>query len=280
MEINRRAFIASLGGAGAVALMTSDEKADALEHYMESRLDQSGVIETEERQFPTVAEIAAGNADLSREYRNGVGALFVNRNDGDREVDGKLRKLQTMPDQPTLLDFFQYRFSWTNHCLQSATRALKTGMREEIVLASLLHDVAISVMHAEHGYWGAQLFEPYVPEITTFAIRYHQTLRFFPDSDFGYEYPEGYLRVFGEDYVPDPYLQQTYEWVRNHKWYEHPRLVTVNDLYAFDPSAKVSIEPFIDIIGRHFKQPKEGLGWDNSSSAHMWRTMIQPDRRL
>lgn len=64
------------------------------------------------------------------------------------------------------------------------------------------------------------------------------------------------------------------------KWYEHPRLVTVNDLYAFDPNAKVSIEPFIDIIGRHFKQPKEGLGWDNSSSAHMWRTMINPDRRL
>ena len=44
-----------------------------------------------------------------------------------------------------------------------------------------------------------------------------------------------------------------------------PRLVTVNDLYSFDPNAKVSIEPFIDIIGRHFKQPKEGLGYDNSA---------------
>ena len=52
--------------------------------------------------------------------------------------------------------------------------------------------------------------------------------------------------------------------VRNHKWYEYPRLVTVNDLYSFDPNAKVSIEPFMDIIGRHFKQPKEGLGYDNS----------------
>lgn len=88
------------------------------------------------------------------------------------------------------------------------------GMREEVILASLVHDVVISVMHAEHGYWGAQLFEPYVPEITTFAIRYHQTLRFFPDETFGYVYPEGYLRVFGEDYVPDPHLKRTYEWVR------------------------------------------------------------------
>ncbi len=145
MEINRRAFIASLGGTGAVALMSPDEKADALEHYMEARLVESGVVEgllseTQDRPIPTVADLAARNADLTRDYRNGVGALFVNRNDGDRKVDGKLRKLQTMPDQPTLLDFFRYRFSWTNHCLQSATRALKTGMPEEIVLASLLRD--------------------------------------------------------------------------------------------------------------------------------------------
>ena len=35
-----------------------------------------------------------------------------------------------------------------------------------------------------------------------------------------------------------------------------------------------------DIIGRHFKQPKEGLGFDNSSVAHMWRTMINPERGL
>ena len=39
-------------------------------------------------------------------------------------------------------------------------------------------------------------------------------------------------------------------------------------------------EPFIDIVGRHFKQPKEGLGYDNSSSAHMWRTLAFPDRSL
>ena len=68
--------------------------------------------------------------------------------------------------------------------------------------------------------------------------------------------------------------------LKNHKWYMEPRLVTVNDLYAFDPNAKVSIEPFTDIIGRHFKQPKEGLGYDNSPSAHMWRTLARPDQPL
>ena len=153
-------------------------------------------------------------------------------------------------------------------------------MREDVILACLLHDVILSVMHPDHGWWGAQLLEPYVPELTSFSLRYHQALRFYPDEAFDYVYPEGYLRVFGADYKPEPYLQRTYEFVRNHKWYEYPRLVTVNDFYSFNPDAKVSIEPFIDIIGRHFKQPKEGLGWDNSSSSHMWRTMIMPDRRL
>ena len=31
-----------------------------------------------------------------------------------------------------------------------------------------------------------------------------------------------------------------------------------------------------DIVGRHFRQPKEGLGFDNSPVAHMWRAMIWP----
>jgi hypothetical protein len=59
-----------------------------------------------------------------------------------------------------------------------------------------------------------------------------------------------------------------------------PRLVTVNDLYAFDPNAVVTVDPFVDIIGRHFKQPKEGLGNDNSAVAHMWRTIARPDSPL
>ena len=166
--------------------------------------------------------------------------------------------LPKMSDRPTLLEFFEKRFAPANHVLQSATRALKTGMPEEIILACLMHDTVHALVKVDHGWWGAQIIEPYVSEKVTFAIRHHQTLRFYPDEKFGYEYPESYLRTFGEDYKPEPYLEQNYQLVRNHKWYELPRLVTVNDLYSFDPNAKVSIEPFIDIIGRHFKQPKEG----------------------
>jgi hypothetical protein len=54
----------------------------------------------------------------------------------------------------------------------------------------------------------------------------------------------------------------------------------MNDLYSFNPHAEVSIEPFLDIVGRHFKQPKEGLGNDNSPVAHMWRAIANPDSPL
>ncbi len=272
-EIDRRAFIASLGGAAAVALMDHEARAEALEEHTENTLDalvaeQQGGTQT----FPTVAEIAEQN--LTRTTRRGVGNLFVAGN------NGTVRRLEKMPEKPTLQDFFQLRFNPANHVLQSATRAMKTGMTEEIILACLLHDVVHALVKTDHGWWGAQLFEPYVPEKTTFGIRYHQALRFYPDEANGYEYPDLYKRTFGIDYVPPPHIQATYKMVRNHKWYMEPRLVTVNDLYAFDPKAVVSLDPFIDIIGRHFKQPKEGLGNDNSPVAHMWRTLINPDAPL
>jgi hypothetical protein len=270
MEIDRRAFIASLGGPAVVAMMDHEAKAEALEHYMEEKLDEM-VAAQEPQKFPTVAEIEA--QITTRPYRRGAGDVFTGRGQN-------VKILEKMPDKPTLQDFFRLRFAPANHVLQSATRAMKTGMSEEIILACLLHDCVLSLIKPDHGWWGAQLFEPYIPEKSAFAIRYHQTLRFFPDEEAGYEYPDQYYRIFGKDYTPPQYIQDTYKWLKNHKWYMEPRLVTVNDLYAFDPNAKVSIEPFEDIIGRHFKQPKEGLGFDNSPSAHMWRTLARPDSPL
>jgi hypothetical protein len=185
-----------------------------------------------------------------------------------------------MPDKPTLVDFFKLRWAPANHVLQSATRALKTGMSEQTILACLMHDVVQNLIKVDHGWWGAQMIRPYVDEKIAWAIQYHQALRFYPDPAAGYEYPELYVRIYGKDYVPPQYIKDAYEYAKKHKWYMEARLVTVNDLYAFDPNAKVSLDPFIDIIGRHFKQPKEGLGYDNSPTAHMWRTMMFPDNPL
>lgn len=276
-DIDRRDFIASLGGVAAVSLMSHEARADALEEYMSDRLHlaqagEAGSATT--RSFPTAAELEAQIP--TRHYRRGVGRLFLTTDPEDH-----VSHLSRMPAAPTLTDFMERRFQVTNdHCLQSANKAMERGADDEIVLACLLHDHVQVMMRADHGHWGAQLFEPYVPERTAFAIRYHQALRFYPDEEAGYFYPDLYHRIFGEDYVPTPHVQRDYEYTRNHRWYDAAREVTVSDLYAFDPNAVVSLDPFVDLIGRLFKQPEEGLGNDGSPVAHMWRTIANPDAPL
>jgi hypothetical protein len=187
--------------------------------------------------------------------------------------------LPKMPAAPTLFDFFKLRFGLrhSSHLLQSAHLALKAGVDEKGVLACLLHDIAmVGLFQCDHGYWGAQLIAPYVDEELAWAVRYHQALRFFPDPAVGYEYPQAYIDFFGTDYKPEPYICAEYEYAKAHKWYGMARMITLNDVYSFDPNAKVDLEIFTDIVGRHFRQPKEGLGFDNSPVAHMWRSMIWP----
>ena len=271
LTLDRRLFIASLGGAAAVSLMSDEARADALEDAMSEALDDA-MADDVAKKFPTMAEVEAQIE--TRPNRRGVGNLFVS---GRPNV----KILSKMPEKPTFLDFFNQRFTGTaNHCLQSANRAMKTGMSDEIIFACLAHDLVHALIKVDHGWWGAQMFEPYVSENVTFAIRYHQALRFYEDKEAGYEYPDLYRNMFGADYTPEKYIDDTYKMVRNHKKYILPRQVTVNDLYAFDPNVKVTIDPFIDIIGRQFKQPKDGLGYDNSPVAHMWRSMIRPDSPL
>jgi hypothetical protein len=59
-------------------------------------------------------------------------------------------------------------FASTAHLLQSATHALKDGHNEKVIVACLLHDIAVvGLIRADHGYWGAQMIEPYVDEEVT-----------------------------------------------------------------------------------------------------------------
>jgi hypothetical protein len=119
------------------------------------------------------------------------GAALQAANPGKYFLMGADPRLPKMPDKPQLIDFFKQRFASTAHLLQSATHALKAGHNEKVVLACLLHDIGVvSFIRCDHGYWGAQLIEPYVDEEVSWAIRVHQALRFFPDESAGYAYPD------------------------------------------------------------------------------------------
>lgn len=222
-----------------------------------------------------------GTVGTGRESKE---AALLAQLDGDRVMMmGDNPALPRMPERPRLIDFFRHRFEdiTVRHLLASAKRALDEGQEEKIVLACLLHDISNGcLIRTDHGYWGAQMIAPYVDEEIAWAVRYHQALRYFPDEAVGYAYPDGYVRFFGADYVPPDYIRRDAEHARGHRWYMTSRLITLYDVYFFDRSPPIDPEMFTDLIGRHFREPEEGLGFDGSPVAHMWRTMIWPNNFL
>ena len=57
IQIDRRLFIAGLGGAAAVKMMSHEAKAEALESYMMQQLNGSAAPQS--KKFPKAAEIEA-----------------------------------------------------------------------------------------------------------------------------------------------------------------------------------------------------------------------------
>src|SRR6185437_3061654 len=160
--------------------MSMSERADELEeekmHEMERILSRS-----------TFAYLSDGKREME------TSVAMQAKHPGRYFNMGADPRLPPMPEKPTLVDYFRHRFASTAHLLQSANHAIKTGQPEKVVMACLVHDIAIvSFIRCDHGYWGAQMIEPYVDEEISWAVRTHQALRFFPDESVGYGYPDLY----------------------------------------------------------------------------------------
>lgn len=241
--------------------------------------------EMEERKLAFLNEKIAAKSVFSAmgagKIEEDTGPQMLERNPGKHLLTGPDMRLPLLPEKPTLMDFLKYRCASTAHLLQSARLARRAGLPDKIVFACLVHDIAVQCfIRCDHGYWAEQMLAPYVDEEVCWAVRMHQILRFFPDESVGYGYPEAYVRFFGAGYQPEPHVLAEYERARNHPWYMTARMITVFDEYAFDPDAQETMEDFTDLIGRHFRQPAQGLGFDASPSAHMWRTINWPTRFL
>ncbi|HXW42411.1 MAG TPA: HD domain-containing protein, partial [Xanthobacteraceae bacterium] len=149
---------------------TLSDRADALEERMMHELGERIATKS------TLFHLADGEVTMDS------GPALKAANPDKYFLMGADPRLPKMPDKPTLIDFFHNRFASLNHLLQSATLALKNGHSEKVILACLLHDIGVaSFIRADHGYWGAQMIEPYVDEEVSWAVRTHQALRFFPD---------------------------------------------------------------------------------------------------
>ena len=66
-----------------------------------------------------------------------------------------------------------YQVSRLEHSLQSATKALKAGEDEEIIVAALLHDIGDELAPMNHSEYAASILKPYVSEKTHWIVEKH-----------------------------------------------------------------------------------------------------------
>ena len=81
------------------------------------------------------------------------------------------RILKYLSAQTTTLE--GYQITRLEHSLQAATRAYKNGEDEEMVVATLLHDIGDDLAPMNHSQYAASILKPYVSEKTYWIIKHH-----------------------------------------------------------------------------------------------------------
>ena len=81
------------------------------------------------------------------------------------------RVLKYLASQTTTLE--GYQITRLEHSLQAATRAYKNGESEEMVVATLLHDIGDDLAPMNHSQYAASIIKPYVSEKTYWIILHH-----------------------------------------------------------------------------------------------------------
>ena len=66
-----------------------------------------------------------------------------------------------------------YRVSRLEHSLQAATRAFKNKESDEMVVATLLHDIGDDLAPMNHSQYAASILRPYVSERTYWIVLHH-----------------------------------------------------------------------------------------------------------
>lgn len=128
-----------------------------------------------------------------------------------------------------------FQINQLQHGLQTATRAVRDGASEEIVVAALCHDIGKVISIDNHAAIGAEILKPYVSEETYQIIRTHQDFQ-----------GRHYYHLMGKD----PEARSQY---RNEPWYEMAERFTDEwDQASFDASYETLplsyFEPMIDRV--------------------------------
>ena len=139
----------------------------------------------------------------------------------------------------TLTDTLEgYKISRLEHSLQTATRALKDGASDEMIVAALLHDIGDELAPLNHSEYAAAVLKPYVSEKTHWIIEKHGEFQMYY-----YAHHLGGNKNQRDKYKGHKYYQNTVDFCEN--W----------DQKSFDPNFKSltlkDFEPYVKkIFGR------------------------------
>src|SRR4051812_30150215 len=112
--------------------------------------------------------ISFRSMDESTAEQWGVIGVETAKNQG-RVADRVLEMLESLGE---IVDGFAT--DQLTHCLQTATRAERDGADEEVVLASLCHDIGKAISVPNHPAIAAEILKPYVRSEVYDMIRVHQ----------------------------------------------------------------------------------------------------------
>jgi predicted HD phosphohydrolase len=112
-----------------------------------------------------------------------------------------------------------YRVSRLEHSLQAATRALKDGADDELIVAALIHDVGDELAPYNHAEIAAGIIRPYVRQEVTWIVEQHGLFQTYY-----------YAHHAGRD-------RNAREKFRGHPWYQACKDFCADwDQCSFDPS--------------------------------------------
>jgi len=159
--------------------------------------------------------------------------------------------METMRNQPrvaeTILEMLQrlegitdgFATDQLTHALQTATLAEKAGADDEVVVASLCHDIGKLISVFGHPAIAAAILEPYVRSDVFHMIRTHQDFQ-----------GRHYYAHFGQD-------TNAREQYRGAPWFElTERFADEWDQVAFDPDGETyPLEHFEPLVRQVFAKP-------------------------
>ena len=144
------------------------------------------------------------------------------------------RILKYLKSQTSTLE--GYKITRLEHSLQAATRAFKNNESDEMIVATLLHDIGDDLAPMNHSQYAASILRPYVSEKTYWIILHHGLFQTY--------YSAHHLdgdRNARDKFKDHKYYQATIDFCENY------------DQCSFDPNFKsMSLKDFEPLVKKIF----------------------------